>query len=572
MAKSPLVKFLHQAYRVAQISRKTGIPPAEVIGNLNLKAKTSRRRLLQGGLALAGAAAATTFRRDGHRVVAQPGVSPVLVVGAGIAGLTAAYRLQQAGVPVNVIEARNQVGGRIRSMPNAAGTNTLAELGGEYINTGDVCIRGLAAELGFKLIDLFEVFEGLIPETFFFEGRRVPLEKLIQDFIPAAEQIEADLEAIENFESYAIPDPPTEALDRISLSEYLERLPTTPTIRKILDVAYVLWEGVEVQEQSSINLLYNIGTEPGEFALYGVYDERYQIEGGNNQIPRRLADLLADSIETGVALESLSQLSDGRYRVSLRSEGRTVERKYERVLLTLPFSVLRTLDLRIDLPPAKRLAINTQGYGTNSKLFTGYQSRLWRDRYNSNCNVYTDLPFQSTREATPFAPGSEGLVENYTGGRQGLVLGTATPEFHAQRFVPQLEQVFPGISAIRLPGAVRAYWSGEQYSRGSYSTYLVGQYTQIYGVQPERVGNLFFAGEHCSLEFWGFMEGGCETGEMAATQILDDLNLSPTGASQRIRVNRVPVRRDRFRPFDRQQRKLRRQQRLQRLQQLQPRR
>ncbi|MFW5765624.1 MAG: NAD(P)-binding protein, partial [Coleofasciculus sp.] len=102
MAKSPLIKILRQAYRVAQISRKTGIPPAEVIGNLNLKAKTSRRCLLQGGLALAGATAATTFRRDGHRAVAQPGVSPVLVVGAGIAGLTAAYRLQQDGVPVDV--------------------------------------------------------------------------------------------------------------------------------------------------------------------------------------------------------------------------------------------------------------------------------------------------------------------------------------------------------------------------------------------------------------------------------------------------------------------------------------
>lgn len=552
MARFPLTRILRQAYTVTQISRKWGIPPAEVLGILNER-RISRRRLLQGGLALAGATAATSFRRDGHRAVAQPGISPVLVVGAGIAGLTAAYRLKQAGVPVNIIEARNRVGGRIRSLPNVVGTGIRTELGGEYIDTAHVCMRGLAEELGFTVVDLFESFKGLIPETYFFEGRSIPIEEIIRDFAPAAQQIEADLESIENFESYAIPDPPTAALDRIPLSEYLERLPTTPTLRKLLDVAYVLWEGREIQEQSCINLLYNIGTEPGEFALYGESDERYQIQGGNDQVPRRLAELLADSIETGTALESLSQLSDGRYQVSLRSGGRSVERKYERILLALPFSVLRTITLNINLPPAKKLAIDTLGYGTNSKLFTGYQSRIWRDRYNSNCNVYTDLPFQSIREATPFAPSPEGLVENYTGGRQGVALGTATPEFHAQRFVPQLEQVFPGISTQRLPGAVRAYWTGEQYSRGSYSTYLVGQYTQLYGVQGERVGNLFFAGEHCSLEFWAFMEGGCETGETAASEILEDLGLSPSAAPppSSAAPQRASQSRRRFRPFAR---------------------
>lgn len=545
MARSPLIKVLNQAYTVAQISRKSGIPPAEVLGILN--ERISRRRLIQGGLALAGAAAATTFRRE--RAVAQLGSSPVLVMGAGIAGLSAAYRLKQAGVPVNVIEARNRVGGRIRSLPNVAGTKIKAELGGEFIDSNDVCMRGLAKELGFKLVDQFDVLKGLIPTTFFFEGRQISIEEFVQDFAPAAEQIEADLKAIENFESYAIPDRATAALDKVSLFDYLERLPTTPTIRKILDVAYILWEGREAQEQSCLNLLYNISIEPGNFSFYGESDERYQIEGGNDQIPRRLADILACSIETGTALESISQLSDGRYQVSLRSGGRSSQRKYERILLALPFSVLRTIELKVDLPPAKTLAINTFGYGSNSKLITAYQSRLWRERYNSNGFVSTDLSFQSTWEATPFAPGPEGLITNYTGGRQGLALGTATPEVQAQRFVAQLEQVFPGVSAQRLPGAVRAYWAGEQYSRGAYSTYLVGQYTQIYGAQGERVGNLFFAGEHCSLESWGFMEGGCQTGEAAASEILEDLGVQADTTPQSTQL--PSTRRRRFRPFAR---------------------
>ncbi|MFP5271470.1 flavin monoamine oxidase family protein [Coleofasciculus sp.] len=569
MAKSPLIKILRQAYKIAQISRKTGIPPAEVIGNLNLKTKTSRRRLLQGGLALAGAAAATTFRRDGHRAVAQPGVSPVLVVGAGIAGLTAAYRLQQAGVPVNVIEARNQVGGRIRTVPNAIDTPFLVELGGEFINTDHVYIKKLATELGFNLVDRQLSEQGLIPEIYFFEGRQVPIAQIITEFAPVAEQMNADLEAIDNFENYTTIFPAIKTLDNLSISAYLTGVGATPLIQRLIEVAYTVEYGREAQEQSCLNLLYLIGTEPGEFSLLGTSDERFYIEGGNQQIPRRLAQLLGRSVETGTVLESIRSRSDGRYRVGLRSGGRTDERTYERIVLTLPFSVLRTIELDVDLPPVKQLAINSIGYGTNSRLITGYTEKIWRTRYESIGNVYADLGFQTINEVSHSISTSQsaGLLVNLPGGRQGLAIGTATPEVHARRLLPQLEQIFPGISATRIPGkAVRSYWPGEQYSRGSYSCYLVGQWTQMYGAEGERVGNLFFAGEHTSLEYQGYMEGGCETGERAAEEILADL----AGASPRTRVNRVPLRRDRFRPFDRQQRQQRRQQRQQRLQQLQP--
>ncbi len=103
--------------------------------------------------------------------------------------------------------------------------------------------------------------------------------------------------------------------------------------------------------------------------------------------------------------------------------------------------------------------------------------------------------------------------------------------------MPQLEQVFPGISAVRLQGkANRAYWSGELYSQGSYACYLVGQWTQLYGSEGERVGNLFFAGEHTSLEYQGYMEGGCETGEAAALAILEDLGVQADAAQQKTRV------------------------------------
>ena len=556
MARSPLISLLRRAYKVAQVSRKRQIPQAEVLGMLQEKA--SRRRLLQASLGFAGAVAANRLTQRRHSAVAQSGIEPILIVGAGISGLTAAYRLATAGVPVDIIEARNQVGGRMRSLPKAAGTAITAELGGEYIDTDHTCLRNLAEELGFNVLDIEAAEQGLNRESYFFQGQFVSEEEIIRDFAPVAEQINADLEILDNFEDYTTTDEPTIDLDRLSITEYLDRIPTTPIIRQLVRIAYIGEYGRDVEEQSSLNLIFLIGAEPGEFEIFGTSDERFYIDGGNDQVPRQLGELLASSVEVGTVLESISSTPNGRYRVSMRSGQSTFDRIYERVVITIPFTVLRTIPLNVDLPPVKRLAIDTIGYGTNAKLITAYREPIWRSRYNSNGNVLSDLGFQNVWETTQgvFSSGGSRLISQFTGGRQGVLLGSATPQAHAQILLPQLEQVFPGISSLAIPGKeIRAYWPGELYNQGSYSCYLPGQWTQMYGSEGERVGNLFFAGEHTSLEYQGYMEGGCETGEATALEILQDLGLQAPAAQQRARLqnNRSQRIRPRGRfPFRRQ--------------------
>ncbi|MEG4859183.1 NAD(P)/FAD-dependent oxidoreductase [Microcoleus sp. K1-B6] len=559
MAKSALMAMLRRAASIAQKSRETGIPADELLGMLSVKpsypvgnrtpnSPISRRHLLHGGLAAAGAAAAATFTRDGGGAFAQQGGrSPILVVGAGIAGLTAAYRLRQAGVRADIIEATNRVGGRIRTIPKVAGTLIPADLGGEFIDTGHTNLISLATELGLQAIDLAQVQSGLVKDTFFFQGRRFSLEQIIAEFAPLASKINEDLGAIGDNISYLDFTEAAERLDNLSIAEYLDQADTSTVLRQLLRVAYTVFYGRDAEEQSALNLLFLIGSEAGSFELYGDSDERYQIDGGNSQIINRLAGQLSGSIEAGTVLEAITLLPDGRYRVNLRSGLSAFERTYERVLLTLPFSTLRDVKINVPLPQPKRRAIEQLGYGTNSKLITGYRSRIWREPYRSTASVYSDLGFQSTWEATPFAPTPNGLVTNFTGGKQGLSIGAGTPEDQAQRFLNQFERVFPGVRNLRSGKAVRAYWPGERFSKGSYSCYLVGQWTQMYGVEGERVGNLYFAGEHTSLEAQGYMEGGCETGQRAAVEILQDLGLIPSADALNARTasslnNRRPSR------------------------------
>jgi monoamine oxidase len=528
MAKSALMAMLRRAASIAQKSRETGIPADELLGMLGDRTPNfpiSRRHLLHGGLAAAGAVAAATFTREGA-FAQQRGRSPILVVGAGIAGLTAAYRLRQAGVRADIIEATNRVGGRIRTAPRVAGTAISADLGGEFIDTGHTTLISLATELGLQAIDLVNVQRGLVKDTFFFQGRRFSVAQLIADFAPLASKINADLEAVGDEFSYQDFTEAAERLDNLSLAEYLEQANTSTVVRQLLRVAYTTEYGRDPEEQSALNLLFLIGTEADSFELYGDSDERYQIDGGNSQIINRLADRLSGSIQTGTVLEAITLLPDGRYRVNLRSGQSAIDRTYERVLLTLPFSTLRDVKINVPLPQPKRRAIEQLGYGTNSKLITGYRSRIWREVYQSTASVFTDLGFQNTWEATPFAPTRNGLVTEFTGGKQGLAIGAGTPEQQAQKFLGQFERVFPGVRNLRTDKSVRAFWPGERFFKGSYSCYLVGQWTQMYGVEGERFGNLYFAGEHTSLENQGYMEGGCETGQRAALEILQDLGLT----------------------------------------------
>ena len=182
--------------------------------------------------------------------------------------------------------------------------------------------------------------------------------------------------------------------------------------------------------------------------------------------------------------------------------------------------------MEIELPPAKRRAIDEIGYGTNAKLMLGFQSRPWRTKFGSSGMVLTDLPFQCTWETSRGQDGGAGILTNFTGGRHGLSIGQSDAGLQGMHVVGALEEIYPRVSNTRWAGKdVRFHWPTNPWVKGSYAAYKPGQWTTIRGAERERVENLHFAGEHCSLESQGFMNGAVETGEAAARAILNDLHV-----------------------------------------------
>lgn len=536
MSRSPLMGQLRRAFRLARLAEIKGLETAEVMewdrqaqaakrqqALEKHDARLSRRTVLQAGLGAAGVALVGCSTPPNPALSSSSLSKPIAIIGAGIAGLTVAYRLWQNGIPFRLYEASTRVGGRMYTLRGRF--SRPVELGGELIDSWHFYIRRLASELKLELRDLYAADKGLEPEVYYFDGRFVPTEEVIDGFRPVARQIDTDL--IDTglgrytYISYKDPGKNGKFLDSLSISDYLVRAGANPLIKELLEVAYTIEYGLEAGEQSCLNLLYLIGGQ-GQFRVFGASDERYTIEGGNDLLPRRLAQIVGDSIQLGSALEAISQRSDGQYLLSLRQGGKSVQVVAPRVVLALPFTLLREVALDVPMPAVKLKAIRELGYGTNSKLIAEFKERVWRTRYGASGQLFTDYPFQNQWEPKRTPEGIGGPLSNYTGGKQGLAVGRGTVESQVGAWLGDLEKIWPGIRAAQdtQVAPVRAFWSTEPWVKGSYSAYRVGQWTAFSGAEAEAVGGLHFCGEHTSVDAQGYMEGGCASGERVAEEIL----------------------------------------------------
>jgi monoamine oxidase len=149
----------------------------------------------------------------------------------------------------------------------------------------------------------------------------------------------------------------------------------------------------------------------------------------------------------------------------------------------------------------------------------GLLERPWRARGYSG-TAYSDAPFQLCWDNSRAQGAVVGGVTLYSGGRPGLTVGQGELDAQTARLFPGLERVFPGIGAARSEKGARWHWPTYPFTKASYACYKPGQWTTIRGAEAAPVGNLLFAGEHCSLDYQGFMNGGAETGRLAADAVL----------------------------------------------------
>ena len=485
----------------------------------------NRRKVLKGALGL-GAATAMGLRP----AAGQTATARIAVVGAGLAGLTAAYRLKQAGFNPVVFEGNTRLGGRCFTARGVFQNGQIAEHGGEFIDTDHYEIRGLAKELGLTLYDVLAAQPPRTIPVYRFNGERYTLADATADFGQLYLDLKGQSAAIGGSYSYQYSTAGAKRYDAMTARQWIVTYVPgglSSKLGQLIDNAFAEENAADTDHQSALNIITTLADDPRDnFDLYYTdSDQRFRVLGGNDQIPTLLGAALPGAIETGSALVGIRKRDDGRIVLTFARGSGYRDVLFDRVVLALPFAVMRAaVDYsNAGFQPLKVQSIAQLGMGASVKFQLQFERRLWNDL---GCNGEIRLPspaFETTWDATRGQAGTTGVFNFWSGGSQALFDG-ASPDRNAlatlclagaNEILPGLPPLWNGLSTLDI-------WRRNPWSLGSYSFYPPGYQTTLFGIEKQPEGNVFFAGEHTWSQA-GFLNAGVASGERAARQVAASL-------------------------------------------------
>ncbi len=422
-----------------------------------------------------------------------------IVIGAGLAGLTAAYRLKRSGWKVIVLEAQGQIGGRVFSYRFPQAPGLVCELGGEWIGRDHKHIRALCKKLNLPLQRhrySFSFLQGdRRTKTFkpgawsFSESSRRAFHRLRRQ---VADYKECEDEGFDKFDWWT-------KLKKIGFKE--DEL----SQRDLMDSTDF---GESIRQTSA----YSAATEYFQSDRYNEMD--YKIRGGN----KRLVDALADRIGRNVILTRSKVLGieqkSGEVTVFLSKKRKFI---VDACICTVPAPSLNKIRWSPQLPADQREAADQLQYSRIVKTVILYPERFWPSRKKSGFSVFTGGVSDFCFESTFGQKGKRGILCSYAIGDKADDVAKESVCKLMQWITQDVARVSsrPSVKGIAIK---RQPWQLDHYTQGAYAFYRPGQWFTIQPLLKRPHIKVLFAGEHLA-EWQGFMEGAIVTGEEAAAAL-----------------------------------------------------
>jgi monoamine oxidase len=434
------------------------------------------------------------------------GVS-VLVAGAGLAGLSAARDLIARGATVTVIDVRDRVGGRVWTIRDGMAEGQHAEAGGDMIDEEQHEIRNLAAEVGLKLTRILKGGFGYVRADRSGRAKVVP-----RNATRGWDRLEEELREVSR--PYALAErrwdsPITADLTRRSVSAWLDQVNADADLRATATGLRGFF--LADPEELSLVALIDQFSEDGAPAPTGFY----RIRGGADRLAQALARPLGDRLHLNTDLVALSHRGKV-VRVSVKNNRALAQINCDYAILALPATLLRRVPITPALPAQQHEAVARLKYGRATKTLLQFSKRFWRATGQPRA-FGSPLPFGAVWDANEEQRGRAGILSLLAGGSASEATQSIVAKHGAHGLIEALDWL--GSKDSELLASRQIVWEQDPYARGGYAFFDPGFDPALRAWLSRPAGRLFFAGEHTSVRWQGYMNGAVESGRRAAAEV-----------------------------------------------------
>lgn len=417
----------------------------------------------------------------------------VIIIGAGLSGLAAAYWLKKKGAEVTVLESSNRVGGRVLSHTIDKEEGLVVELGADWVGASHERIISLCSELGLELVN--NQFDSHLT----FAGQYFPKGEwdYSGEWKTKFAKIMADYENLT--------DQDKQKLDKMDWWRYLMNNGITERDLQIRE----LFDSTDFGETIRHVSAYAAMAEYAESSEKNEMD--FKIKGGNSRLPEKIAvQIGVERILLGHKVTEVQQL-DGTVTV-ICDNGKIFSG--DNLICTAPTYAVSRILWKPGLPEEKVDAINALQYARICKHAILFDERFWVDE---SFDMVTDVYGHYFYHGTKNQPGKKGALISYTIGDKADVISRQNAEFKINTISESLKAGFGDVKN-KVLRQISYYWGTNESSKGSYALYGKGQWYTVMPVLKKKFLSTYFAGEHLA-DWQGFMEGAIVTGEEAAEEI-----------------------------------------------------
>lgn len=441
--------------------------------------------------------------------MAQPlAGATVLVAGAGLAGLAAARDLSALGADVTVIDARDRVGGRVWTIRDGFAESQHAEAGGDMIDEAQHEIRDLCKEVGLKLTRILRSGFGYVRPDAAGKPRIVS-----RDASRGWDRLARSLDSV--IRPYRLAEqrwdtPIATDLARRSVAQWLDEVRADDELRTTARGM----RGFFLADPEALSLIalvdqFSAEDQPASWNMY-------RIEGGNDRLATALASSLGDRVRLNTELVAVSHRGPG-VRATVKHGRAASPIACDYLVLALPATTLRRVPITPALPAQQHDAIARLHYGSATRTLLQFSQRFWRVPGRPKA-FGSALSFGAVWDGNEEQRGRAGILALLAGGGASAASQEILARDGAQGFTEALDWL--GSKGAAVLASRQIVWDHDPLARGGYAYFDPGFDPSLRAWLARPCGRLFFAGEHTSIKWQGYMNGAVESGRRAAAEIL----------------------------------------------------